>query len=116
MNKKFLLLAFAVSLMGFGLYITNYFIIASSEALQFAELKIRNSDELKAELGEVRRVRLSPIGPFRHKWVGSDEWVSMMVEVVGASKSTEIDVNVKKIKGTWYLESAKRNGQRLKIS
>lgn len=104
------------ALFGTALYAIVYFMASHSEGFEFAEQKIRNSPAVKAQVGEIRKVRPALLGPYDQKTVDSDEWVSMALDVSGSLKSIELDVKMKKTNGAWAIESAKSNGQNVSLN
>ena len=102
-------------LCGVVLYAIVYFMASHSEAFEFVEKKIRNSQAVKARVGEIKKIRPALLGPYDQKTVNSDEWVSMAINVSGAAKSIELDVRMKKTNGIWAVESAKRDGQNFSV-
>lgn len=101
---------------GVALYAIVYFMASHSEGFDFVEQKIRNSPAVKAQVGEIRKVRPALLGPYDQKTVNSDEWVSMALDVSGSLKSIELDVKIKKANGVWSIESAKSNGQNVSLN
>ena len=102
-------------LFGVVLYAIVYFMASHSEAFEFVEKKIRNSQAVKAQVGEIKEIRPALLGPYDQKTVNSDEWVSMVIDVSGTAKSIELDVRMKKTNGIWAVESAKRDGQNFSV-
>lgn len=102
-------------LFGAVLYAIVYFMASHSEGFEFVEQKIRNSQAVKAQVGEIKNIRPALLGPYDQKTVNSDEWVSMAIDVSGATKSIELDVRMKKTNGIWAVESAKSNGQNFSV-
>ncbi len=94
------------TLFGVALYAAVYFMASHSEAFEFIEQKIRNSQAIKTQVGDIKEIRPSLFGSYDQKTVGSDEWVSMTVHVTGVVRTIELDVKAKKTNGTWVLETA----------
>ena len=81
-------------LFGVSLYAIVYFMASHSEAFGFAEQKIRSSPAIKAQVGDIKKVRPALLGPYDQKTVNSDEWVSMAIDVFGTVRSIELDLDV----------------------
>lgn len=91
---------------GAALYCVVYVMASRGEAFEFVELKIMNSEAVKMQAGEIKGVSLNLFGPYHQRTVGSDEWVSMAVDVTGSTKNLTLDVKVVKANGVWTFESA----------
>jgi len=103
------------TLFGVALYSAIYFIASHSEAFEFIEQKIKNSQAIKTQVGDIKEIRPSLFGFYDQKTVGSDEWVSMSVHVTGVVRAIELDVKAKKINGTWVLETAENQSGRVRV-
>lgn len=100
---------------GAALYAIVYFMASHSDAFEFAEQKIRNSQAVKAQVGDIKKIRPALLGPYDQKTVNSDEWVSMTIDVSGVTKSIELDVKMKKTNGVWVVEDAQNKGSRFNL-
>jgi hypothetical protein len=98
------------ALFGAVLYSAVYFMASHSDAFEFAEQKIRNSNAVKALVGDIKKIRPALLGPFDQRSVNSDEWISMAIKVSGVTKSIEIGLKMKKTNGVWVIEDAINNG------
>lgn len=103
-------------LFGAALYAVVYWMASHSEAFEFAEQKIRSSSAVKTQVGEIERVHVALLGSYDQKTVNSEEWVSMVIDVDGITKSIELDVRMKKTNGVWAIEAAKSNGQNFNLN
>jgi hypothetical protein len=106
-RKKLLLILVALACLGVVVYLIGYLSVASSDAFSFAERKIKDSTEIRTEVGEVLSVKLAPQGPFNLKVQGSHQRAMMAIDVSGARRSIEVDVSVEKTNGQWQLNSMK---------
>lgn len=96
---------------GLVLYASVYFMAGHSDAFKFIEQRIRSSEAIKAQVGDIKKIRPSLFGAFDHKTVDSDEWVSMTLDVTGTARSIEVDVKAKKANGKWTLDKVVSGGQ-----
>lgn len=117
MNVKKISRTIAIAaLFGAALYAVVYLLAINSDGFKFIEQKIRNSQIVKEQVGIIRKVRPSLLGPYDQKTVGSDEWVSINITVTGTVKSIELDVRAKKTADAWVLEAAKQGEQSLNLN
>ncbi len=91
-------------LFGLVLYAAVYFMASRGDAFKYVDKKIRTSAVIESKLGHIKGVRLDPLGGYEEKSVGSDEWVTMRVEVTGAKAMMALDVKAKKTNGDWAIE------------
>lgn len=96
---------------GVLLYVAVYFMASHGDAFEFAEQAIKNSRSLQTQIGKVERVRLAPSGGYHEKFVNSDAWVMMKVEVTGTAQSVALDMKVKKTDGNWSIEQVLLDGK-----
>ena len=101
---------------GVALYAIVYFMASRSEAFRFIEQQISNSQAIKTQVGEIKEIRPSLLGSYDHKTVGSDEWVSMTLDVAGATRTIELGVKAKKVNGTWTLENVSQGGRPVEVN
>ena len=104
------------ALFGAALYVIVYLLAINSDGFKFIEQKIMNSQLVKEQVGIIKKVRPSLLGPYDQKSLGEDEWVSMNITVTGTSKAIELDVKAKKTAGVWVLETAKQGSQSLNLN
>ena len=107
MVKKIGKILFIALVAGLLLYAFVYFMASQGDAFGFAEQTVVNSSTIKRQVGEIKRVRLDPFGPYIAKTIGNDEWVTMVIEVAGTEKSVVVYVSAKKTDGTWKIEQTK---------
>lgn len=103
--KKFAQWIALAALFGAVLYAVVYFMAGRSEAFEFIEQQIRSSQAIKAQVGEIKEVRPSVLGSYDQKTVGSNERVSMTIQVIGAVKAIELDVKVSRTDDIWVMET-----------
>jgi len=101
---------------GIALYAIVYLMASNSDGFEFIEQKIRTSEVVKEQVGNIKKVRPSLLGPYDQKTVGSDEWVSMTICVTGTGKAIELDVKAKKTNGVWVLVTAENGDQSLNLN
>ncbi len=104
------LIAIALFL-GMLLYFGIFFWGSHSESFKFVEQTVMNSRNLQSQIGAIEHVRLTPFGSFREKFVDSDKWATMTIEVIGANKTITLDVRTKKLNDVWTIEQALLNGK-----
>ena len=93
--------------LGTILYASVYFIAWHSDGFKFIEQRIKNSQEIKSQVGNIKQIRPSLLGPYHSKSIDSDEWVSITISVVGVERSIELEVKAMKVNDLWTLESVK---------
>ena len=74
-----------------------------SEGFHFLEQRIRASQQMQGLVGRVQRVSLPALGRYREKFVGSDRWVSLIVEVQGDKGSVRVDAQLQRHNGVWVV-------------
>ncbi len=104
------------ALFGAALYVIVYLLAINSDGFKFIEQKIMNSQLVKEQVGIIKKIRPSLLGPYDQKSVGEDEWVSMKITITGISKAIELDVKAKKTAGVWVLETATQGSQSLNLN
>lgn len=111
--SKWIVLA---ALFGAMLYVTVYFMASHGDAFIFAEQAIKNSQILQSQIGRIERVRLSPFGSYKEKYVDADKWVTMTVEVTGTVKTIILNMKMKKTSSGWMIEQALIDGNPLVLN
>jgi hypothetical protein len=101
---------------GLALYIGVYFVATHSDGFEFIEERVRSSQAIRGQVGDIKEVRPSLLGSYDHKTVNADEWVSMTIDVIGSLKHIEIDVKAKKTNGAWKIESAQLGEQAVEVN
>jgi hypothetical protein len=101
---------------GATLYAIVYLLAINSDGFEFMEQKIRTSEVVKEQVGDIKKVRPSLLGPYDQKTVGSEEWVSMTIGVSGTAKAIELDVKAKKTNDVWVLVTVKKGDQSLNLN
>jgi hypothetical protein len=75
---------------GVALYAVVYLMASHSAAFEFIEQKIKNSQAIKTQVGDIKEIRPSLLGSYDQKTVGSDEWVSMTINAAQETGSDTI--------------------------
>jgi hypothetical protein len=91
-------------LLGLVLYVVVYLMASHGDAFKYVDQRIRTSAMIESKFGYIKNVRLDPLGSYEKKSIGSDEWVTMKVEVAGAKTTVILDVRVRKTNGNWTIE------------
>jgi hypothetical protein len=112
-QSRWLLLAVAL---GVVLWITGFFWGSHSEGFHFIEGKIRQSQEIQRRVGNVREVRLPVFGLYREKFVGSDKWVKMIVDVQGDKGAVTINAALEKKNDVWTITESSIGAQHLDLN
>lgn len=103
-------------LFGLVLYGSVYFMVSRGDAFKYVDQRIRSSAMIESKIGQIKDVRLDPLGGYEGKSVGSDEWVTMKVKVFGANTEMVLDIRVKKTNGAWAIEQVSSQGAPLVLS
>jgi hypothetical protein len=90
-------------LLGVALYIGVYIYASHSEAYRFAQQWLRQSEPLKAAVGEIQKTRVSPWGGYREYSTGSDRRVWIVVEVTGSKDTADVKLALRKHDETWRV-------------
>ncbi|MDB5840066.1 MAG: hypothetical protein JWQ23_2018 [Herminiimonas sp.] len=104
------------AIFGMTLYALVYFMAIRSDAFKFIVQEIGNSQTIRTQVGDIKKIRPSFLGVFDRKTADSDEWVSMMVDVSGQKTTLELQVKAKKENGAWLLQSVKSGDQKLDLN
>jgi hypothetical protein len=84
-----------------------------SEGFLFLEGKIRTSQAIQSRVGIVRKVTLPMFGQFREKFVGSDKWVWMIVDVTGDKGAVRIRTALQKKNDIWKITESSIENQKI---
>ena len=115
MTKQSRWLLVAVAL-GIVLWVTAVFWGSHSEGFQFVEGKIRKSQEIQSRIGNVRNVTLPVFGRYREKFVGSDKWVKMIVDVEGDKGAVTISTALQKENDVWTITESSIGAQHIDLN
>lgn len=58
---------------------------------------------MQSRVGDVRKVTLPVFGLYREKFVGSDKWVKMIVDVEGDRGTVQVHTALQKKNGVWSI-------------
>lgn len=86
-----------------------------SEGFHFLEGKIRTSQEIQSRVGIVQRVKLPVFGRFREKFVGSDKWVWMTVDVTGDKGTVTMRTALQKKNSVWKITESYIGDQKIDL-
>lgn len=92
------------------LYGVVYFMASHGDAFKFAEQTIKNSTSLEARIGKIDKVRIPLFSSYRERFFNSEASATMTVEVIGAMKTVEVKLKVKKTNDRWTMEQASLDG------
>ena len=92
-------------------FIGSYLRETHSGGYRFIENRIEHSRTLQSQIGPVLRVHLSPFASYHYRTAGSDEWLTISLEVTGALERVTLDIKAKKISGVWQIEQASIEGR-----
>jgi len=87
-----------------------------SEGFQFVEGKVRASREIRSRVGNVRKVTLPVFGLYREKFVGSDKWAEMMVDVEGDRDTLRVQTALQKKNGVWTITESSIGSQQVNLN
>lgn len=74
-----------------------------SEGFRFVEGRVRASKAIQSRVGDVREVTLPVFGLYREKFVGSDKWVKLIVDVEGDRGTVRVHTALQKRNGVWSI-------------
>jgi hypothetical protein len=92
-----------VILLASAMWVTAIYWGSHSEGFRFLEAKIRVSREIQGLVGNVRKVTLPALGQYREKFVNSDRWVKMTVDVEGDKGTVTVNTILQKENGVWRI-------------
>lgn len=101
----------ATILFAIVLYVGLRISAQSSDGFKFLTEAIRQSPQIKARLGDVDSVRLSYLGTFHMRAVGSDRWETFTIEVTGTMASATVVASATKHGGVWSITKASIHGE-----
>lgn len=90
-------------ILGIALYICLYVYASHSEAYRFSQEWLRRSEPLKAAVGEIEKMHLSPWGGYRERFAGSQRRVLLVVEVTGSKHTVDVKLALRKDGETWHV-------------
>ena len=102
-------------LFGVLLYSAIYFKASRGDAFMYVDQKIRSSVAIESKVGRIERVRLDFFGFYEEKNVGSDEWVTMSIKVIGTRTTMVLDVKLKKTNEIWSIDQVSSQGSLLAL-
>lgn len=106
-----LTIAFVIALWAVAVYWGSH-----SEGFQFIEGKVRASRAIQSRVGDVRKVTLPVFGLYREKFVGSDKWVKMIVDVEGGRGAVRVHAALQKKDGVWTITESSIGGQQVNLN
>ncbi len=115
MGMKLKSIIFAV-IGGIVLYAVIGLFQSNSESFRFSEKSLVESTYLAKEVGRVEKVRVPLMGSYSERWSGSDARASMTLEVIGARRTIEIELEVRKKDGVWTVEKAIVEGKLVSLN
>jgi len=112
MTRKSLIRWFIIApFFGACLYAILLFYEPHTESFKFIKCSIKSSNIMQAEVGSVENVSIDPIGGYSDKFVGSDHFVHMAVDVKGIKGEATVHVFATKTNGIWLIRQATINGR-----
>jgi len=97
-------------------YVGLYFWGMHSEGYQFLDQAIRKSPAIQQRVGDVQNVRMSFLGGYRERFVGSNKSTTMTLVVVGSKGTVTVKAAAKKANGTWSVSAASSDGERVTLN
>lgn len=101
---------------GACLYAILLFYEPHTESFKFIKNSIELSRSMQYEVGSIEKVRIDPIGGYSDKFVGSDHFVHMVVDVKGTSGQVAVHIFATKENGVWLIRQATINGRPVDLS
>lgn len=101
---------------GIVMWATAVYWGSHSEGFQFVEGKVRASREIQNRVGNVRKVSLPVFGQYREKFVNSDRWVKMMVDVEGDKGAVTVSTALQKKNGVWTITESSIGTQHVDLN
>jgi hypothetical protein len=98
------------------MWVTAVYWGSHSEGFQFVEGTVRASREIQNRVGNVRKVTLPVFGLYREKFVGSDKWVKMMVDVEGDRDTVRMQTALQKKNGVWTITESSIGSQQVNLN
>ena len=96
-------------------YIGLYFWGTHSEGYQFLDQAVRKSSVIQQRVGTVESVRMSFLGGYRERFVDSNKWTTMTLNVNGNKGNVTVKAGAKKINGVWSVSEASIGGERVSL-
>jgi hypothetical protein len=90
-------------ILGVAMWAIAVFWGSQSEGFHFVEGKIRASQEIRSRVGIVQKITLPVFGKYREKFVGSDKWVWMTVDVAGDKGTVTLRTALQKENNIWKI-------------
>ena len=82
-----------------------------SEGYRFLDSTIKKSSTIHQRVGDVQTVRLSLLGGYREKFVGSKKWLTMTLGVTGSHGAVTVKAAANKTEdGVWTVSDASIDG------
>jgi hypothetical protein len=103
-------------LAGVIFYVGIYLWGAHSDGYKFLDQTIRSAPRIHERLGDVQTVRLSFLGGYRDKTVGSKEWVTMTLHVTGQKGAATVVASAKNVSGAWSVTDASIDGEPVSLN
>jgi len=104
------------SVLGLLLYSGIYIYAQQSDGFKFVQQAILKSHDIQQHVGNVQSVNLSLLGSYDAKQIGSDQVVTMSVEVVGTKSTRTIDVKATLKDDLWKIDNASLDGGSISLN
>jgi hypothetical protein len=101
---------------GIVMWATAVYWGSHSEGFQFVAGKLRTSREIQSRVGNVRKVTLPILGQYRERFVNSDKWVKMIVDVEGDKGSVTVRTVLQKTNGVWTVTESSIGAQHVDLN
>ncbi|HEV7611865.1 MAG TPA: hypothetical protein VGO37_08330 [Steroidobacteraceae bacterium] len=111
-HKRWVLLA---GVLGVVMWAIAVFWGMHSEGFHFVEGKIRASQEIQNRVGIVQNITLPVSGKYREKFVGSDKWVWMTVDVAGDKGTVTLRTALQKENNIWRITQSSIGDQKIDL-
>lgn len=92
-------------------YVGLHFWGVHSEGYAFLTRTITHSATIQQRVGDVQSTRLSLLGGYSEKFVGSNKNTTMTIDVVGQRGTVAVKASAEKINGLWRVSEASINGE-----
>ena len=100
---------------GVAIWVAAFVWGSHSEGFHYAEGRIRASQAIQSLVGNVRTVTMPVFGHYREKFVGSDKWVNLIVDVNGDKGGVRLRMALRKNNGIWTITESYVGGQKIDL-
>ena len=101
--------------LGALLYLVLYSFASHSDGFEFVSHTVTQSQVVRSRIGDIKKVSLSPFGPYRATYGTDGTRIRMAVVATGTEGRITIHVRIVRLADVWEIREAEVNGKAISL-